>query len=163
MNEELLLAIEELRRRPRDRAWFIPVLLDACMVPDIPIGAGETLRDIQWIALHQDWNEGIQTLIRAINVNAPKAVGPTVAIMVTDLGGVTSLLSMVPHAEHRKLLSDVAEIQRNSVSAHGGLHLQSPTETVLAGFASALSAVECAFDIQSSFFSLKLQCQLHYV
>src|SRR5215203_6234706 len=28
MNEELTLAIEELRLRSTDRAWFIPVLLD---------------------------------------------------------------------------------------------------------------------------------------
>lgn len=27
MNEEITLAIEELRQRPTDRAWFIPVLL----------------------------------------------------------------------------------------------------------------------------------------
>ncbi len=51
MNEELTVAIEELRLRPTDRAWFIPVLLDDCEVPDRSIGAGETLRTLQWIKL----------------------------------------------------------------------------------------------------------------
>src|SRR5438309_10689161 len=32
-NEELVLAIEELRKRPTSRAWFIPVLLSPNAVP----------------------------------------------------------------------------------------------------------------------------------
>jgi hypothetical protein len=38
MNEELTLAVEELRQRPTDQAWFIPVLLDACQMPRRAIG-----------------------------------------------------------------------------------------------------------------------------
>jgi hypothetical protein len=30
MNEELILAIEELRKRPANSRWFIPVLLSSC-------------------------------------------------------------------------------------------------------------------------------------
>jgi hypothetical protein len=33
MNEELALVIEEVRQRPTDQAWFIPVGLDDCQVP----------------------------------------------------------------------------------------------------------------------------------
>src|SRR4051812_24116869 len=51
MNEELVLAIEELRQRPTTRAWFVPVLLSKCEVPDRSIGAGESLRDLQWVDL----------------------------------------------------------------------------------------------------------------
>src|SRR5688572_19564469 len=46
VNEEITLAIDELRRRPTNRAWFIPVLLSGGTVPNRRIGAGETLRDI---------------------------------------------------------------------------------------------------------------------
>jgi len=46
VNEELVLAIEELRRRPINRTWFIPVILTECAISDRPIGGGETLRDI---------------------------------------------------------------------------------------------------------------------
>ncbi len=54
MNEELTPAIEELRQRPTNRTWFIPVLLSNCEVPARSIGAGETLREIQWVELYRD-------------------------------------------------------------------------------------------------------------
>lgn len=63
MNEELILAIEELRQRPTDRAWFIPVLLSDVEIPDREIGGGETLRSIQWISLYESWDRGIQRLL----------------------------------------------------------------------------------------------------
>lgn len=66
MNEELNLAIEELRLRPRDRSWFFPVLLEDVQVPAIPIGAGETLRDLQAVSLALGWAAGVSRLARAI-------------------------------------------------------------------------------------------------
>lgn len=66
VNEELILAIEELRKRPIDRAWFIPVLLDECDVPDRDIGAGKTLRDIQYQSLYEDWETAIERLASTI-------------------------------------------------------------------------------------------------
>jgi hypothetical protein len=66
MNEELLLAIEELRKRPSDRAWFIPVLLSECSLPDRSIGPGESLQSIQYADLFSDWDEGVKRLIRAV-------------------------------------------------------------------------------------------------
>jgi hypothetical protein len=43
MNEELTLDIDELRQRPANKTWFIPVLLSDGDIPDRNIGAGETL------------------------------------------------------------------------------------------------------------------------
>lgn len=68
MNEELILAIEELRKRPRDRTWFIPIKLNECDIPDWGIGAGETLQDIQWVELYKDWVGGIQQILRSIGM-----------------------------------------------------------------------------------------------
>jgi len=51
MNEELAVAIEELRVRSRDRTWFLPVVLAGGEVPDRPIGAGETLRAFNYTRL----------------------------------------------------------------------------------------------------------------
>jgi hypothetical protein len=65
MNEELLVAIEELRLRPRDRAWFLPVTLGGSSVPEIPIGPAETLHDIQQVDL-EDWNQALTKLVAAI-------------------------------------------------------------------------------------------------
>src|ERR1051325_155269 len=66
MNEELTLAIEELRQYPTTRAWFIPVILNDCTIPARSIGAGETLLAIQWVDLREDWNNGLSKIISVI-------------------------------------------------------------------------------------------------
>ena len=66
MNEELLLAVEELRLRPFNRAWFIPVILSATAIPPLDIGAGKTLRDLQWVDLSGDWDKGFLRILRVM-------------------------------------------------------------------------------------------------
>ena len=66
MNEELLVAIEELRLRPRDRRWFLPITLGECIIPAYPIGPAETLKDIHHIDLGQDWKRGLASLVRVL-------------------------------------------------------------------------------------------------
>lgn len=63
MYEELQIAIGELRLRSPNVAWFIPVKLDECEIPDLPTRVGETLRDLQWIDLASDWSGGISQLL----------------------------------------------------------------------------------------------------
>lgn len=65
MNEELTFAIDELRQRPADRTWFVPVLLEGGAVPQRAISATETLRDLQWIDLGSDWESGVNAVIQA--------------------------------------------------------------------------------------------------
>lgn len=48
MNEELTLAIDEMRQYTFGATWFIPVRLSG-EIPDFPVGAGRTLRDINWV------------------------------------------------------------------------------------------------------------------
>jgi hypothetical protein len=67
MNEELTLAIEELRLKANARRWFIPLLLSECEVPARSIGAGETLLDFQWIDLYSDFNQGMIRLAGELN------------------------------------------------------------------------------------------------
>lgn len=66
MNTELTLAIDELRERPTNRAWFIPLRLDSSEIPDRSIGGGETLRSIQWIDMFADWTTGIERLLSVL-------------------------------------------------------------------------------------------------
>lgn len=66
MREELLLAIEELRRRPHSQSWFIPILLDDVSIPDMFIGPGETLNDLHYIRLDGDYEHGVINLARAL-------------------------------------------------------------------------------------------------
>ncbi len=76
MNEELTIAVEELRLRPRERSWFFPVLLDDIDIPAIPIGPGEILRDLQAVSLGSDWSSGISRLARAIRTSRePRSAG----------------------------------------------------------------------------------------
>ena len=72
MNEELTLATEELRQYASYREWFIPVLLSECDVPARSIGAGETLLDINWVPLYEDWESGVQRIIEVIKPIPPE-------------------------------------------------------------------------------------------
>jgi hypothetical protein len=65
MNEELTFAIDQLRERPSDRMWFVPVLLSGTSIPDRRIGGGETLRDLQWVDLRENWQVGIESIAKA--------------------------------------------------------------------------------------------------
>jgi hypothetical protein len=50
-HEELLLAIDQLRSRPTDTPWLIPVRFDDCVIPDLELGSGRTLGSIQRVDL----------------------------------------------------------------------------------------------------------------
>lgn len=66
MREELALAVEELRLRPREQTWFVPVRLDSEPVPPLPISGHETLHDLQHVALFEEWESGIRRLACAL-------------------------------------------------------------------------------------------------
>jgi TIR domain-containing protein len=66
-NEELFLAIEQLRLRPPDEPWLIPVRFDDCEIPDWDIGGGRTLTSIQQVDLFGGRSdEGAARLVVAI-------------------------------------------------------------------------------------------------
>jgi len=66
-NEEILLAIEQLRLRRPDDPWLIPVRFDDCEIPDRDIGGGRTLASIQRVDLFGDKREvGIARLLTVI-------------------------------------------------------------------------------------------------
>ena len=77
---ELLLAIEELRERPADRAYLMPVRLDDCRVPDLDIGGGRTLGSLTWVDLFQDPGPGqaeAERLLQGIRrILAPSRAAP---------------------------------------------------------------------------------------
>ena len=80
MNEELAIAIEEIRLRG-DSAWFIPVLLSG-EIPDRTIGNGRTLRHIQFVNLAPEhWSEGIDALCKVMG----KVRTPAVPAISSDL------------------------------------------------------------------------------
>jgi hypothetical protein len=66
MNEELLLGVEILRRKPYNSGWLIPVKLSPCSIPQLDIGAGMTLHDIQYLSFYEDWDREIERLVDII-------------------------------------------------------------------------------------------------
>lgn len=73
MNEEMTLAIDELRQRPQNTTWFIPVSLDGTLAPNRSIGGGETLHSLQHVDLRADWEWGVQQILLVIR---PEAMQP---------------------------------------------------------------------------------------
>jgi hypothetical protein len=72
MNEELNLAVGELRVRSRTQVWFLPVVFAGGVVPDWPVGPGETLQDFNFTILSPDtWADGLAKLIRTIQSPRP--------------------------------------------------------------------------------------------
>lgn len=67
MNDELALAINELRQYPAERRWFIPIRLSDCEIPDRDIGGGETLRDLQRVDLFANRQTALDALLRSLS------------------------------------------------------------------------------------------------
>jgi len=66
MNEELQIAIDELRKMPDDQIWFIPAKLDDCKIPYFEIRQNKTLDSKQFVKLFEDFDRGIERIIRTI-------------------------------------------------------------------------------------------------
>lgn len=66
MNKELQVAIERLRGMQDDTVWFIPTLLTDCKIPTFEIREGVDIDSKQWVALYDDWDEGVRRIINII-------------------------------------------------------------------------------------------------
>jgi HEAT repeat protein len=71
MNEELTIAIDELRERPSDKTWFIPILINESCIPARRISNAEDLSHLQAIMLHEDWDTGIDRILRVLKYEDP--------------------------------------------------------------------------------------------
>lgn len=71
MNEELIIAIDELRQRSHHTNWFIPLVFGKGRVPPIDIGAGKNISDIQYIDFNSDFDQSILKLYRATGHTPP--------------------------------------------------------------------------------------------
>ncbi len=127
MNEELTIAIEEIRLRG-DATWFIPVVLSGD-VPDRAIGGGRTLQDIQFVNLAPDhWTEGIEMLCRAMGVVpalSESSIPADVArqrteVDITNVSVLHRLSGVGQQATDPIQLS--AGLWKVSLSHHGGGH-----------------------------------------
>lgn len=66
-NEELYLAVEQLRLRRPDQDWLIPVRLDEVPLPAFEIAPGRGLDSLQYVDLFGDrWDAGTARLVTAV-------------------------------------------------------------------------------------------------
>jgi TIR domain len=85
-NEELMLAVDQLRLRRPEQPWLIPVRFDDVALPEIEIGGGRTLNSIQRADLIDDtWDEGAARLVAGVvralkGQDAPIPTTPPVSI-----------------------------------------------------------------------------------
>lgn len=85
-NEELLLAVEQLRQRRPDVPWLIPVRLSDCSIPDLDLGAGHTLRSIHSADLFGEaaqvgTNRLVEAVLRILGQQQPEPVTGATAPM----------------------------------------------------------------------------------
>lgn len=118
LDEELALAIEELRRRPSDREWFIPVKLADGSIPDCSIAGGETLRSLQWIDLQADWLSGIDNILTVIRNKAISPVLPIDESFSVDYARAIDLLGNADISRRIGGIVALEQIARLSMVAH---------------------------------------------
>lgn len=70
VNEELVTAIDELRKRPYATQWLIPLKIDDAEIPDRRIGAGENYSDLQYCDF-SNWKVACKKLLITLGVETP--------------------------------------------------------------------------------------------
>jgi hypothetical protein len=154
MNEELTLAIDELRQRPTDdRAWFIPVLLSDTGIPDRSIGAGETLRSLQWVPLYQHWHDGVARILSVVQPNSAK---------LYDL--IQALESRSARARIQAIdsLGVLGPLAKDAVP-HLLIMLKDQNETVRAAVAEALGRIGVATEeVVAELLTLMRRAEVYY-
>jgi hypothetical protein len=71
MREEITVAIDELRVRPTDKSWFIPVILNECSIPSRRISELEDINDIHSVRLCDNWDDSVRRIVRMMKKGDP--------------------------------------------------------------------------------------------
>ena len=85
MDEELDVAIDELRQYAGERGWFIPLRLNECVVPEKSMGDAGHLADFQWLDLYPDWDAGFAALLGVVaDARRPRVKGGNNEVLDTE-------------------------------------------------------------------------------
>ncbi len=123
-NEELNLAVEQIRVRPPGHSWLIPVRFDGCRVPDFDLGAGRTLDSLQRVdLLDSSWEKSgrliaaIVTILSANQVLTRQNTTPVVT-SVPSVGAQmrTMLLDPSKEIEVEDLVNETIAAARDSLT-----------------------------------------------
>ncbi|OWK31777.1 toll/interleukin-1 receptor domain-containing protein [Sphingomonas mucosissima] len=130
-NQELMLAAEEARMRPPGRRWIVPVKADNEPLPDIEIGGGRQLSDIQYADIPQfGWERGLGVLLKAMGVENPiidkgEPIAPGFGGNARVIGGFVT---------YRNLSVPVPEMEGTSFTVTGGYIARSDKGALVANF-----------------------------
>ena len=112
-NEELMLAIEQIRLRPAGSTWYIPVRFDECKTPQHDIGAGRNLSSIQHVDLFdENWERAFRRLLAAIvNVlsanRTPAMYEPLAPREISSVSPVERVRKMILDSTLRLQVEDI--------------------------------------------------------
>ncbi len=116
-NQELMLAADEARMRPPGRRWMLPLKLDAEPVPEIDLGGGRRLSDVQYIDVPGlGWERGLRALMAAMGVDDPilergEPLAPGFGASAKLVGG---------YITYRNLSVPIPELEGTSFTVTGG-------------------------------------------
>ncbi len=117
MNEELTVAVEEFRKRPPESNWLVPVRFDDTDVADWDLGAGRSLRDLNYADIFgEDEIANTVGLVTQINnlIGAPAASPQAVQAVINDASD-EDRASMLRTATKEMLLDPSRRIQLNDL------------------------------------------------
>lgn len=115
VQKEFNYALEVLERIPPHEIFVIPVRLDSCKIPY------EKLRDIHWVDLFDDYDEGLKAILRAL--------GQVIIEAESDLELPT--LEYIPEHSDEKSYLDVHEIEKPLENTESVQILKSSQEDVM--------------------------------
>ncbi len=110
--------------------------------------------------LYLDGEEGVHTFFQAISEflpekesgaskqASPTAIDAPLTILFTDMEGSTSLTQRLGDARAQEVLRAHNTIVRDALKANGGSEIKHTGDGIMASFASASRALECAIGIQ---------------
>jgi TIR domain len=147
-NDELVLAIDQLRLRLPDEPWLIPVRFDDCEIPDHDIGGGRTLASLQRVDLFgEDYDEAalrLVTTVLKILVRPPTPVPFTTqtasdfsrparqVCIAVEVAAYSSRSALRQAATQRVLESVVIQACKSTVGGQGEWEYQSRGDGLLA-------------------------------
>jgi pimeloyl-ACP methyl ester carboxylesterase len=123
-NEELVLAVEQLRLRRTEQPWLIPVRFDDCRIPDRDLGGGRRLSSLQWVDLFDDaFDDGAKRLVAAIR----RILGP---VGTSQVGATPGRRDEGPRAASRaagqERASPMTVTTATAGSAESGVQIRGP-------------------------------------
>jgi class 3 adenylate cyclase len=177
MNEDIALAIEELRKYHTDRSWLIPVRFSDCDVPDIDIGPGETLQDLVPVDLYDNWDAGVEQLRSvlqsmltddAADAERTRADGlisaveemetrkfsewmggseATIALVFTDVVGSTALGVELGDEAMGEVRRAHFRQARGLIERYGGYEVKTIGDSFMVAFRTAVKALDFALEL----------------